>query len=217
MTAAVSASAESQPIAAYDTGAREYDWRTSAFQSYRRRILAALEPTPGTVVLDVGCGTGLCFSGLATKVGQAGRVVGIDESPAMLSIAKERAASRGWDNFTFVESPAEWAEIPVAADAALFCAVHDILQSPAALQNVFAHLKPGGWVVAGGGKFTSSLPGLNMQIMALHRPYIRSFDGFERPWNHLEHFAEGLTVAEFAYGTGYVAVGRAPNEKPSVN
>jgi hypothetical protein len=53
------------------------------------------------------------------------------------------------------------------------------------------------------------------QVMALHRPYIRSCDGFERPWSQLEQFAEGLTVAEFAYGTGHVAVSRVPSDKPS--
>ena len=53
-----------------------------------------------------------------------------------------------------------------------------------------------------------------MHVMAVHRPYIRSFDGFGRPWNHLEEFVEGLTVTQFAYGTGYVAVGRVPSAKP---
>ena len=54
-----------------------------------------------------------------------------------------------------------------------------------------------------------------MHVMGVHRPYIRSFDGFGRPWkNHLEEFVEGLTVTQFAYGTGYVAVGRVPSAKP---
>lgn len=214
MTAAISHAAEDRPMAAYDTGARAYDWRTAAFQGHRRRIVAALELGPGTTVLDVGCGTGLCLPELLDKVGFAGHIVGIDQSPAMLSLARERAAAEGWGNLTFVESPARLADIPVTADAALFCAVHDILQSPAALRNVFTHLRPGGWVVAGGGKFTSSWPGLNLHVMALHRPYIRSFDGFGRPWNHLEEFVEGLTVTEFAHGTGYVAAGRVPSAKP---
>ena len=201
-------------MAAYEVEARAYDWRTAAFQGHRRRIVAALESGPGTTVIDVGCGTGLCLPDLVNKVGFAGHVVGIDQSPTMLSLARERAAAKGWSNLTFLESPARSAEIPVMADAALFCAVHDILQSPAALGNVFSHLRPGGWVVAGGGKFTSSWPGLNMHVMALHRPFVRSFDGFGRPWNHLEEFVEGLTVTEFAYGTGYVAVGRVPAANP---
>jgi len=45
--------------------------------------------------------------------------------------------------------PAEVAQIPVTADAALSCAVHDILQSPDAVRNIMSKLRPGAWVAAG--------------------------------------------------------------------
>jgi precorrin-6B methylase 2 len=200
------------PIPAYDAGARAYDQRTAAFQAYRQRILDVLAVGPGDVVLDVGCGTGLCFGGLEDKIGPAGHIVAIDESPAMLQLATQRATTAGWSNITFIESSAEYAVVDLLADAALFCAVHDVLQSPAALRTVFGHLKPGAHVVAGGGKFTT-LMGLNVQVAALHRPYIRSFDGFRRPWRLLERFLTDLTVTEFAYGTGFVAEGRVPMDE----
>ena len=47
--------------------------------------------------------------------------------------------------------PAGDARIAVTADAALFCAVHDILQFPEALRNVMSKLRPGSWVAVGGG------------------------------------------------------------------
>ncbi len=47
----------------------------------------------------------------------------------MAAVAREHIAGEGWRNVTIVESPAEVAEVAVMADAALFCAVHDILQS----------------------------------------------------------------------------------------
>jgi precorrin-6B methylase 2 len=199
-------------IPAYDAGARAYDRRTAAFQTYRQRILDVLGAGPGDVVLDVGCGTGLCFAGLEDKIGPSGHIVAIDESPAMLQLAKQRAAAAGWTNITFIESSAEYACIDGFADAALFCAVHDILQSPAALHTVLAHLSPGAHVVAGGGKFTT-LMNLNVQVAALHKPYIRSFVGFRRPWHLLERLVTGLNVTEFAYGTGFVAEGRVPMDE----
>jgi precorrin-6B methylase 2 len=199
-------------IRAYDIGAQSYDRRTAAFQTYRQRILDVLGAGPGDVVLDVGCGTGLCFAGLEDKIGPAGHIVAIDESPAMLQLAKQRAAAAGWTNVTFIESSAEYAYIDVLADAALFCAVHDILQSPPALHTVLAHLKPGAHVVAGGGKFTT-LMGLNVQVTALHQPYIRSFAGFRRPWHLLERLVTDFNVTEFAYGTGFVAEGRVPMDE----
>lgn len=194
----------------YGAEADLYDERTQMFQGYRDRIVAALDTRPSDVVLDVGCGTGLCFDGLRKGVGTGGSVVGIEQSVDMVRLARRRAASRGWANVSVLHSPVALAELPVVADKALFCAVHDILQSFETLRNVFEHLRPGAQVVAGGGKFTSSwFFALNMQVSALHRPYVRSFDGFARPWAVLAPFLDDLQVTEFALGTGFCAVGRA--------
>src|ERR1700734_3273389 len=131
---------------AYREHARSYDERTRAFQDYRRSVVEALPVCPGQVVLDVGCGTGLCHGSLLDKVGPQGRVVGIEESPEMVAVARERIEQEGWHNVTVVQSSAEDAQIGSIADAALFCAVHDILQSPDALRNVLSKLRPGAGV-----------------------------------------------------------------------
>ena len=91
----------------------------------------------------MGSGTGLCAGLLRDKVGPQGSVVGIEASPEMAAVAREHIAAEGWRNVTVVQSPAEEAEVGVTADAALFCAVHDILQSPDALRNVMGTLRPG--------------------------------------------------------------------------
>ena len=75
----------------------------------------------------------------------------------MAAVAREHIAEEGWRNVTVVQSRAEDAEIAVTADAAVFCAVHDILQSPDALRNVMSNLRPGAWVAAGGGKWAPPL------------------------------------------------------------
>jgi SAM-dependent methyltransferase len=195
---------------AYSEDARSYDRRTGAFESYRRAIVGALPVRRGQVVLDVGCGTGLCCGLLLEKVGPHGAVVGIEESPEMATIARERIAREGWRNVTVVPSAAEDARIAVTADAALFCAVHDILQSPDALRNVMSHLRPGAQVAAGGGKWAAPwMMAANMQSRMLHAPYVRSFDGFGRPWNHLEQMLEDIHFRELALGCGYVLTGRS--------
>jgi demethylmenaquinone methyltransferase/2-methoxy-6-polyprenyl-1,4-benzoquinol methylase len=196
---------------AYSERARSYDRDTGAFQQYRRELVEALPLRRGQVVLDVGCGTGLCCGYLRAKVGPRGGVVGIEESPEMAAVAREQIASEGWDNVTVVQSSAEDAQIAVTADAALFCAVHDILQSPAALRNVVDNLRPGAWVAAGGGKWASPLMvGVNLLTGMLHSPYVRSFAGFGRPWSHLEPLVEDVQVREMALGSGYIMTGQVP-------
>jgi ubiquinone/menaquinone biosynthesis C-methylase UbiE len=203
-------SAWSQP--AYDEHARSYERDTAAFQAYREAIVEALPLRAGEVVLDVGCGTGLCCGPLQERVGPAGHVVGIEQSPQMAAVARERIDREGWPNVTVVQAAAEEAEIGVTADAALFCAVHDVMQSPRALRNVLATLRPGARVAAGGGKWAApAMVAMNWMVRSLHAPYVRSFSGFDRPWDHLEQLVEDVSVRELAFGSGYVMTGRTPH------
>ena len=174
-------------------------------------MVEALPLRRGQVVLDVGCGTGLCCGLLREKVGPRVAVVGIEESPEMAAVACEQIASEGWRNVTVLQSQAEDAQVPVTADAALFCAVHDIMQSPEALANVMTKLRPGACVAAGGGKWAAPIMvAANLMTSMLHAPYVRDFSGFDRPWGHLERLVEDVSVREVAFGNGYVMTGRTP-------
>jgi trans-aconitate methyltransferase len=209
MNTTLNSASRRQP--AYGERARSYERDTEAFQPYRRAVVEALPLRSGQVVFDVGCGTGLCCGLLRDKVGPEGGVVGIEESPEMAAVAREHIACEGWDNVTVVQAQAEDAEIGLTADAALFCAVHDILQSPDALRNVLTRLRPGAWVAAGGGKWAAPMMvALNSMVGMLHAPYVRDFSGFDRPWGHLERLVEDVRVEEMAFGSGYVMTGRTP-------
>jgi trans-aconitate methyltransferase len=194
----------------YCQKAELYDGRTVAFHEWRRRSVEMLPLRTGDVVLDVGCGSGLCFPFLEARIGPEGRIVGVDQSPEMLAVARARLDEAGWSNVTLIESPADRAEIPAVADAALFCATHDILQSSESLDNVFGHLRDTGYVAAVGGKWAPLwMAAVNPMLWAAHRPYVRSFKGFDRPWRHLARYVDDLRVDQVALGTGYLAVGRA--------
>jgi len=145
------ARAHGQPAAseAYRGQAGRYDRRTEAFQPWRERLVAQLPARAGDTVLDVGCGTGLCLPLLHDKVGPTGTIVGIDASEQMLQVAADRVTAHGWDNVRLVAAPAEQAPIDGPADAALFCAVHDVLQSRAALGRVIEQLRPSVAMVRG--------------------------------------------------------------------
>lgn len=115
----------------------------------------------GGLVVEIGCGSGVA----AARLGAAGfDVVGIDASPAMLALARERAPRA-----TFVEESFVSAEVPpcdavLAADE-VFNSLDDTANTPKALERVFARvfkaLWPGGvflFDVAGPGRLAGSGP-----------------------------------------------------------
>jgi SAM-dependent methyltransferase len=61
-------------------------------RALKRRSYRLLDPTAGDRLLDVGCGTGDDAAALADAVGSEGSVVGVDNSAAMVSVARDRAA-----------------------------------------------------------------------------------------------------------------------------
>ena len=69
-------------------------------------------PGAGFSVLDAGCGTGDGAIFMAEQLrGTGARVVALDISGASLGITRDRAAVRGLDNITFVQSPIEDIEV----------------------------------------------------------------------------------------------------------
>jgi len=52
--------------------------------------IAALGPTPGEAILDIGCGCGRTSLQLAAAVGGSGTIVGADISATMLAVARAR-------------------------------------------------------------------------------------------------------------------------------
>ena len=65
-------------------------------KAIREKLIVLAAPAPGEKVLDVGSGTGTLALALRLSVG-TGEVHGIDASPEMIEVAKEKAAKAGSD------------------------------------------------------------------------------------------------------------------------
>jgi SAM-dependent methyltransferase len=69
---------------------------------FGRAAMERLAPRPGERVLDIGCGSGPTTVDLARAVAPGGTAVGADISSTLADAARERAASEGVENASFV-------------------------------------------------------------------------------------------------------------------
>lgn len=78
-------------------------WSTfeHAAQHVSDRLVELAAIRPGFTVLDLATGIGEPSITAARRVGASGKVVAIDQSPGMLAVARERAASLGLHNLDF--------------------------------------------------------------------------------------------------------------------
>jgi len=195
-------------IARYRAHAPGYDASAARTMALRRRTVAKLALEPGQTVLDVACGTGLSFGLLREGVGASGRIIGVELSPDMLALARERCAREGWGNVTLIESAMETAEIPGPLDAILFHFTHDVLRSPAALGRILSAARPGARVAVAGMKLAPWwLAPANLVVRAKARPYMTTLEGLRRPWDLLEGHLATFARESVLYGTGYIGWG----------
>jgi arsenite methyltransferase len=103
-------------------------------------------PRTGERVIDIGSGGGLDAMVAARAVGEEGRVIGVDMTPAMLERARRNAGAVGLDNLEFRQGLAE--ELPVEdgwADLIISNGVLNLVPNKvAAYEEIMRALRPGG-------------------------------------------------------------------------
>jgi SAM-dependent methyltransferase len=132
-----------------DSGTRwvaRADERDAVLAPVADALIAAADPTPGTRVLDIGCGCGATTLTAAARVGASGTATGIDLSDPMLDLARQRATTTGVSNATFLQGDAqshlfepESYELAISRFGTMFFA-----DPTAAFTNIAAALRPGG-------------------------------------------------------------------------
>ena len=128
------------------------DWGAGHYEHVAAQLLPTAEvlvdsaaPAPGERVLDVGCGTG---NATLLAAARGARVTGVDPTPRLLDVARERAAAEGLDA-TFLQGEA--GHLPLDdASADVVLSVFGVIFAPdaaAAAQELARVTAPGGRVV----------------------------------------------------------------------
>jgi ubiquinone/menaquinone biosynthesis C-methylase UbiE len=168
------------------------EWGAAApgWKKWEKRFMQNLQPLaemlirnagvkPGMSVLDLATGTGEPALTIAKIVGPSGRVVGVDLSPDMLNVARERMAAQELKNVTFQVN--EHDDIPALQDNSFDAAVSRFglmfMPDPVRiLKAVHRVLKPGGKlsVAVWGPPDKAPFFTVPMKIIAKHVPEIKT-------------------------------------------
>jgi len=124
--------------------------RLASMSSAHETLLKELKPQKGMKVLDIGSGNGETVLAIARKVGQTGKVVGVDFSPEGIALARERAKEQRLENIAEFHQ-ANALELPFPSnsfDAVISeCVVCLIQDKQKTLNEKVRVLKPGGRVI----------------------------------------------------------------------
>ena len=128
----------------------EATYQTPDVIAQRAATLQALALRAGERVVDVGSGPGLLAAEMATQVGPAGRVIGLDLSDPMLALSRQRCADLDSGTcLSFLKADA--ARLPFADsrfDVAVSTQVYEyVADVAAALAEAYRVLRPGGRVL----------------------------------------------------------------------
>ncbi len=182
--------------------------------SYRPVAVERLALRPGETVIDLGCGTGLSLPLLAPLVGEQGRVIGLDASPDMLALASRRVAAGGWRNVELVEAFAHQYRPDGPVDAVLACNVNQLIASREVMEQTLSWLRPGGRIVAAGGKGGRGLSGLAVAVFVYSSVWLSQRERtaakwilHPRPWFILKELLPSLEVQTLRGGTTFIARG----------
>ncbi|MGI0130711.1 MAG: class I SAM-dependent methyltransferase [Thermoplasmata archaeon] len=115
-----------------------------------RELIRRLRPKKGERILDLGAGPGEPAMTIARIVGERGRVMGLDLSQKMVTLARSSARAEGVDNVEFRVMDCEHLELPAASfDAVVSAFGFQIFTHPEkAAHETLRVLKPGGRVAA---------------------------------------------------------------------
>jgi len=187
-------------MSSYNWNAEDYQQNSTAQQQWARELIAKLALAGSEDVLDLGCGDGKVTAEIADWVPH-GTVMGIDNSEAMIALARQQYPASCYPNLTFELMDARELALENQFDVVFSNAVlHWIKDHRLVVEGLFKSLKPRGKILLqmgakdGVGLYLSVLD----QIMLLPE-WKLYFQNFECPYGFMgvEEYEVMLLAAGF--------------------
>ena len=131
----------------YNAAADHFDDGPLGFwDRYGHGTIERLALSPGSTVLDVGCGSGASAIPAAQKVGSDGHVIGVDLAERLLAMARAKAAAQGLQNVEFRVGDMETLGFPDGAFDAVICvfAIFFVPDMVKQARELWRMVRPGG-------------------------------------------------------------------------
>jgi SAM-dependent methyltransferase len=136
----------------------EFRGTDPTFTQMRDAYLDNIPFPPDAYVLEMGCGTGVLARALVKREGFTGRVLGVDQSPALLSAARQLAVDEGVDHLVEFQ-PGDTHALDVADvhfDTVIAHTLVSHVRAPLVVVKEAARVvKPGGMVALFDGDYAS--------------------------------------------------------------
>jgi ubiquinone/menaquinone biosynthesis C-methylase UbiE len=156
----------------YDRIALEYDARLADYSArFCSDMIDLMYPQAGEYALDLAGGTGAAAIKMAERIGSSGTVTIVDLSPAMLEVAKQKAAARNLSNVSTRVMDAEELEYPDRSFDLITCAQAAMAfpNIKKALSEAMRVLKPGGRIGFTAWSLPARIPFLTFPSQAMIR------------------------------------------------
>ncbi len=169
----------------------------------------------GDRVLVFCCGTGLDFPHIQKRIGETGKIVGVDFSADMLKIGQKRINKKGWRNIDLLEADVTCVGDSIGNDFdASVCTLgmSIIPEYMKAYENLLGAVKSGGEIIIGDAQFSSGWKSFfNPIIILMGKRYGASEEGHKNSlelYRRMEIDLVDVRKRTFFLDTYFYSIGR---------
>ena len=196
--------------------AKKYDLSLPhSFTTWKKKAYNDSSLRKGDRVLVYCCGTGLDFPHILKKIGENGKIIGVDFSSEMLEKARDKINKNKWNNIELIEADITKFEdkLETKADAGVCTLGMSIIpEYKSAYYSLLSNVRKQGEIIIGDMQLASGrLAGFNPLTVFLSKGYGGSYEGHQ---NSLELYAlmknelTNVKKREFFFNSYYYCIAK---------